>query len=111
MAVDREWILERLTGKRGEKARLADALDVLPDVVSKILSGARQLTPSEADAARRFFGEDESLTEEEAEMLAMFRKLPSDKAATAKGLLRVLADESAGLEKSGGAVAKGDEKL
>lgn len=104
MAVDRHWILDRLTGKRGEKADLARALGIPSHHLSKILSGERRLTPHEADAARQFFGEAQTLTEEEADMIALFRLIPESKRAATRSLFQALADQEAS------AVAPGAEK-
>jgi hypothetical protein len=47
-----EWIKARLKGGRSEKARLAEAMGVTPDILSKVLSGVRQLKQGEAVLAR-----------------------------------------------------------
>ncbi|MBL4767871.1 MAG: helix-turn-helix transcriptional regulator [Rhodobacteraceae bacterium] len=53
--VDGKWIKDRLTGKRGEQARLAERMGVDPDKVSKILSGTRQVKPHELPHVMAFF--------------------------------------------------------
>lgn len=53
--IDADWILSRLTGKRGEKARLARALGVGTDVISKILSGERRVRNDEIPMVIKFF--------------------------------------------------------
>lgn len=55
--IDGQWIEERLAGKRGEKARLADHLDISADKMSKIISGVRRLTADETALVVSFFDE------------------------------------------------------
>ncbi len=95
MAIDGAWIKERLTGAHGEKARLAEALGVKQDVVSKILSGTRRLSNAEADAARLFFGEG-PINEEERSMLALYRQASKDRQGLAVQFLRLLAVDDEG---------------
>lgn len=56
--VDAKWIAARLSGERGEKARLARAMGIKPDVLSKIMSGTRQIQANEIPAVLAFFHED-----------------------------------------------------
>ncbi|WP_103171568.1 hypothetical protein [Paracoccus sp. SY] len=53
--IDAQWIAERLTGKRGEKSALAQAMGVTPAEVSKILKGGRRVQPEEMAAVKAFF--------------------------------------------------------
>lgn len=54
--IDGKWIDRHLTGKRGEKARLARAIGISGDQLSKILSGVRAVQPSETPKVLAFFG-------------------------------------------------------
>lgn len=45
--IDADWIKQRLTGRHGERAELARAMGVSPDVVTKILKGDRRVQPAE----------------------------------------------------------------
>jgi len=54
--IDREWILARLTKTRGEKTRMAQALGVPKEVISRILKGERKVQASEIPALIKFFG-------------------------------------------------------
>lgn len=53
--IDGAWIKDRLTGRRGEKAALARALGVGPDIVTKLLSDERNVQPAEFIPLLRFF--------------------------------------------------------
>lgn len=53
--IDAQWISDRLTGKRGEKSALAQAMGVTPAEVSKILKGDRRVQPEEMAAVKAFF--------------------------------------------------------
>lgn len=99
MMIDGEWIRTRLTGKRGEKARLAEALGVTADVVSKILNGARQVSAEEADKLRAYFGEA-AVTPDEAALLAAFRAASEDRRRLAVEFLRLQAQKSGSNEGS-----------
>lgn len=109
MTINRDWILARLTGRHGEKTKLADAMGIKTDMLSKILSGVRQLSPYEADMARRFFGEDQTLTPEEEDMLALFRMIPKGKRSAAKGMFQALADQEASDEDADAVTTKAVE--
>lgn len=53
----REWLEELLKGTpRGTKARLAEHLNLSSDVVSKVLSGVRDITADEMRKVSGFFG-------------------------------------------------------
>lgn len=56
--IDGDWIRARLSGKRGEKAKLARAMRVESHVVAKILAGKRQVKPKEMPAVVAFFGSE-----------------------------------------------------
>lgn len=56
--IDKDWIAARLTHKRGEKTRLAAALGVPKEVISRILSGDRKVQASEIPALTKFFQPD-----------------------------------------------------
>lgn len=53
--IDAEWISQRLSGKRGEKADLARHMGVKPDIVAKILSGERRVQSDEIPSVVSFF--------------------------------------------------------
>lgn len=57
--IDRDWIAARLTHKRGEKTRLAAALGVPKEMISRILSGERKVQASEIPAIMSFFQADQ----------------------------------------------------
>ncbi len=53
----REWLIDLVDkSPRGTKARLAEHLNVNGDVVSKILSGVREITAEELPKISKFFG-------------------------------------------------------
>ncbi|OGR09701.1 MAG: hypothetical protein A2341_14920 [Deltaproteobacteria bacterium RIFOXYB12_FULL_58_9] len=91
--VDAEWIKARLTGKHGEQQRLADALGISPDKVNKILSGARRVQPAEIPRVLSFFGEDGAVTDEEKQLLAIWRRIPQWKHEAVAAALRLALDE------------------
>ena len=53
--IDGNWIRQHLRGEHGEKQRLAAHLGISPDKLSKVLTGARQLSGAETVATLRFF--------------------------------------------------------
>lgn len=53
--IDAEYVRTHLTGERGEKVALADAMGVKPDVVAKIVSGVRRVQPNEMPIIEAFF--------------------------------------------------------
>lgn len=75
--IDADWVRRRLTGRRGEKAELARAMGVKPDVVAKILKGERRVQPNEMPAVLRFFNPEASLGHDEItqRLLAQIPKL------------------------------------
>lgn len=54
--IDSEWILRHLSGDRGERARLAEAMGIDNDKMSKTLKGLRRVQPEEIPGVLRFFG-------------------------------------------------------
>lgn len=58
--IDGEWIKARMTGDRGEQARLAAAMGIDNDKISKVLKGLRRVQPNEIPLVLAFFGEDGS---------------------------------------------------
>jgi hypothetical protein len=77
-----------MSGKRGEKARLAEALGIGPDQVAKILTGVRRVQPEEVPKLMAFYGEARpTLTEEEARLLRLFREAPESRQEAAVALL------------------------
>ena len=55
--INGSWISARLTGRRGEKSRLAEAMGIPLNNLSKILSGDRKVQAEEIPAILRFFSE------------------------------------------------------
>jgi hypothetical protein len=53
--IDKDWIEARLTGQRGEKARLAEAIGIDADKMSRILAGERRVQAHEIPAIVAFF--------------------------------------------------------
>ena len=98
--IDGEWIKTRLSGQRGEKKRLADAIGIDTTMLSKVLSGLRRLSASETEAVLMFFGEAAQLTPKAAGILARVRKLSPEGQDRASALVdALLATEAA--EKAG----------
>lgn len=60
--IDSNWIKARMTGKRGEQARLAEAMGIDNDKMSKVLRGDRRVQPEEIPAVLKFFGDQEMQT-------------------------------------------------
>ena len=73
--INASWISARLTGKRGEKARLAEAMGIPLNNLSKILSGDRKVQAEEIPAVVRFFSKtmDQSLDDK---LRAAYADLP-----------------------------------
>lgn len=53
--IDGNWIRARLTGRRGEKKALADAMGLHHSMVSKILEGRRSVKSQEIPKVLAFF--------------------------------------------------------
>jgi transcriptional regulator with XRE-family HTH domain len=86
--VDTKWLISRMSGKRGEKARLAEALGIGPDQVAKILNGVRRVQPDEIPKLLAFFNEArQSLSEDEIRLLRLFREAPESRQEAAVALL------------------------
>lgn len=86
--IDTKWLLARMSGKRGEKARLAEALGIGPDQVAKILTGVRRIQPDEIPRIMAFFHEDGfAVTSEERRMLQLYREAPEARREAAEVLL------------------------
>ncbi len=56
--IDRHWIKAHL-GARGDQKRLADAIGITPDQVTKILNGTRKVQADEIPAILRYFNADQ----------------------------------------------------
>jgi len=54
--IDGEWIRKRLEATRGQQARLAEAMGIDNDKMSKVLAGKRRVQPEEIPAVLAFFG-------------------------------------------------------
>lgn len=86
--VDRHWLQARLTGKRGELARIAEALGIKAPEVSKILSGVRRIQPEEIPKLLRHFGEDSVvITPEERRLLELYRDATEARREAAEAVL------------------------
>jgi hypothetical protein len=53
--IDGKWIEARLSGKRGEQARLAEHMGISPHQMTKILRGIRRVQPEEIPRVISFF--------------------------------------------------------
>lgn len=97
--IDGQWIKERLTGRRGEKADLARALQITPERLSKILSGERNIQPNEFIPLLHFFGFEifpVETTEEAMDLLSeAANSLNPDGLALARQQIAVLASNPA----------------
>lgn len=88
--IDLRWISSRLTGARGEKARLAEALGVSPDQVAKMLAGVRRVQTGEIPKLLAFFGEDRLLvTPAERRLVEHYRLAPEGRREAVEVLLSV----------------------
>ncbi|MDP2495881.1 helix-turn-helix transcriptional regulator [Shimia thalassica] len=54
--IDADWIKQRLSGKRGEKAALAEAVGIAPAKLTNILTGHRRVQQEEIEGFLKFFG-------------------------------------------------------
>ena len=88
--IDLRWIAARLTGARGEKARLAEALGVSPDQVAKMLAGVRRVQTGEIPKLLAFFCEDRLLvTPAERRLVENYRLAPEGRREAVEVLLSV----------------------
>lgn len=76
--INASWISARLTGKRGEKSRLAEAMGIPLGNLSKILAGERKVQAEEIPGVVRFFSDptDQSM---DAALRSAFAALPDEK--------------------------------
>ena len=58
--IDANWIKERLTGEHGEQVRLAEAMGIDGDKLSKVLRGQRRVQAKEIPGAIAFFEQKDS---------------------------------------------------
>ncbi|MER5172648.1 helix-turn-helix domain-containing protein [Thioclava kandeliae] len=91
--IDAEWIRRHLTGERGEQTRLADAIGLSPDVISKIISGKRRVKSEEIPKIVSFFGVDLSSTDRNHHLLELYDSLSEEKKRQAEEFLRFLAEK------------------
>lgn len=93
--IDSDWIRSRLGHARGEQARLAAALGIGPDRVSKILKGERTVRPEEVPKLLAFFNVtlvDEEQARSRRELLCKLSRLnAAGQALVAKHLDDILA--------------------
>lgn len=75
--IDGKWIAARLTGKHGEKTRLAEFMGIDKDKLAKIFSGARKVKAEEIPKIMEFFSENrmDELSERERKIIEVLRKL------------------------------------
>lgn len=64
--IDGRWIAARLTGRRGEKKQLAEAMGIDLPKLSKVLSGERGVQPHELPRLLAWFGEGDGMAEAQA---------------------------------------------
>lgn len=91
MAIGGEWIRARLTGKHGEKVKLAVAIGIDTQKLSKVLAGERRLTVVEAERAKAYFGDAPS--PEEQALIDALRAVPKERLAEALRYLHFLATD------------------
>ncbi len=53
--INRKWIRERLTGERGEQARMSSVTGISTDKLAKILNGTRRVQADEAPKLFKYF--------------------------------------------------------
>lgn len=58
-----EWLQNKLTGRRGEKAEIAAALNMTTVMLSNVLGGRRRLTVEEFDLAKKHFNTKDLIDE------------------------------------------------
>lgn len=73
--IDGNWIKQRLTGRRGEKTELAQALGISLEKVTKTLSGNRRVQPEEIPKVLEFFRAQGGRTRTDT-FAAIFEHLP-----------------------------------
>ena len=56
--IDSKWLKDRLTGEHGEQRRIADAVGISQDKLTKILAGIRTIRPHEAPRFVAYFDAD-----------------------------------------------------
>ncbi len=99
--VNAEWIEARLTGKRGEKTRLAEAMGINIDKLSKIMRGERSVKATEIPGAMDYFGE--SLTgeagEDRTKAIRLINNLAEETIPEALSYLEFLERKAAGDDK------------
>lgn len=93
--IDGIWINSRLTGVRGEKARLAEAMGIHPNVLSKILSGVRSVNQGEAMAAEAYFSPPDQTDPLAQSILDRIQLLSPDGREQASTLVDVLLSREA----------------
>lgn len=89
-----DWIKEQLGNSRGGQARLAEALGVKPDIVTKIVSGNRRVQPAELAVILEFLGYSAvAITEEEEDLLKLFHSAPQERRGAVEVLLKYQAPQ------------------
>lgn len=88
--VDKNWIKERIAGRRGVQAELAEAAGLTKDQLSKILAGTRKVQADEVPRIIAFF--EPRLRPDRAEILSAIAALPADLAEQAAAHVRYLQD-------------------
>ncbi len=91
------WIKSRLSGVRGEQAKLARFLGISTDKLSKTLAGGREVQSEEVPKLLEFFNarivsDDEhgALTPSEMRLLSIYRRIPTEKRPLAESLLQTV---------------------
>lgn len=90
--INAEWIKARMTGKRGEQARIAEAMGIDGDKISKVLKGNRQVQPEEIPGLLKYFNETLSGVEDDLlkELEDKIRLLPKERLPEARQHLEYL---------------------
>ena len=75
--IDGQWISARLSGRHGEKAKLAAAIGISPHKLAKILSGERKVQAEEIPKVMTHFGAapDDALSAQEKHLIEVLRRL------------------------------------
>lgn len=69
--IDGAWIRARLTGVRGEKARLAACMGIRAEQLSKVLADKRDVQPEEVPSVLAFFDAAPAEPSSSPELLAL----------------------------------------
>lgn len=79
--IDNEWIRKRLANRHGEQAKLARAMGIGSDKVTKIMNGLRRVQPHEIPLVLQFFAEPDAARHPTGFSESQVEPLRSDTAA------------------------------